>query len=108
LAVAISTSESRLKEMGIRKVMGATVPDLAISLSKGFVKLIIIAILIATPLTYLFFDQLFLRVHHFRTAIGFTEIGGSILFLCILVSFTIGSQTLKVARVNPVDTLKIE
>jgi ABC-type antimicrobial peptide transport system permease subunit len=108
LAVVISAAETRIREMGIRKIMGATVLNLAMSLSKGFVKLIAIAVLISTPLTYLLFDQVFLRIHYYRANIGFTEIGLSILFLFFLVCLIIGSQTLKVARVNPVETLRSE
>ena len=94
--------------MGVRKVMGASTGSLAISLSKGFLKLIVIAILIGTPLTYLFFDHVVLRIHHYRTSIGVGEIGASIGFLLVLVLLTIGAQTIKVANVNPVDTLKSE
>jgi ABC-type antimicrobial peptide transport system permease subunit len=108
LAVVISAAESRTREMGIRKIMGATAGNLAASLSKGFFKLIGIAIAIATPFTYLLFDQFFLQMHFYRTSIGFTEIAISILFLFALVCLIIGSQTLRVARINPVDTLRSE
>ena len=108
LAVVISAAESRTKEMGIRKILGATVPDLAISLSKGFLKLIGISILIATPVTYLVFDKVFLRMNYYRATIGATEIALGILLLLMLITVIIGSQTLKVARINPVETLKYE
>jgi putative ABC transport system permease protein len=108
LAVVISAAESRTREMGIRKIMGATAGNLAASLSKGFFKLIGIAIAIAVPFTYLLFDQVFLKMHFYRTSIGFTEIAFSILFLFGLVCLIIGSQTLRVARINPVETLRSE
>jgi putative ABC transport system permease protein len=108
LAVVISAAESRLREMGIRKIMGATAMNLAVSLSTGFFKLIGLAVLIATPVTYLLFDQLLLSIFYYRATIGVMEIGLSILFLFFLVCLIIGSQTLKVAKVNPVETLRSE
>lgn len=106
LAVVISTSESRLKEMGVRKVFGASSASLAFVLSRGFLKLIGWAILLATPFTYLLFDKLFLRINHYRAAIGVTEMALGITLLLLLILVTIGGQTLRVARVNPVETLK--
>ncbi|NJN43096.1 MAG: FtsX-like permease family protein [Flammeovirgaceae bacterium] len=108
LAVVISTSESRIKEMGIRKIMGANVLNLAYNLSRGFLKLIGIAILIATPLAYFFFDKLFLRIEYYRASIGALEILSGVLVLVILVVVTVGGQTFRIARINPVDTLKYE
>ena len=108
LAVVVSTAESRMREMGIRKVFGATSSDLSLSLSRTFMKLILIAIAIGTPVSYLFFDQVFLQMYYYRANIGFMEIFSGIMFLLLLVGLIIGSQTFKVSRVNPVDTLKYE
>jgi putative ABC transport system permease protein len=108
LAVVISTAESRTKEMGIRKIMGATMADLALNLSRNFLKLIGIAVMIGTPVTYIIFDKIFLRMNYYRAAIGISEIASGILLLLLLTSVIIGSQTLKVARINPVETLKYE
>ena len=108
LAVVISAAETRTREMGIRKIFGASVPNLAFVLSKGFLKLIVISVMIATPFTYFLFDKVFLRIFYYRTNIGFIEIFLSILLLFVVVAIIIGSQTLKVARINPVETLKYE
>lgn len=108
LAIIISAVESRMREMGIRKVFGAGILSLALVLTKGFLRLVVIAVLIATPLTYVLFDQIFLRRFFYRASIGLTEIGLSILLLFSLVLIIIGSQTLKVARVNPMEILKYE
>ncbi len=108
LAVVISAAESRTKEMGIRKILGASVPDLAYCLSKDFLKLIGISILVATPITYFVFDKVFLRMNYYRANVGATEIAIGILLLLLMILVIIGSQTLKVARINPVETLKYE
>lgn len=108
LAVVISAAETRTREMSIRKIMGASVSSLAITLSKGFFKLIVISVMIAVPFTYFLFDKLFLKIFYYRTSIGLIEIASSITLLFALVCLIIGSQTLKVARINPVETLKTE
>jgi predicted lysophospholipase L1 biosynthesis ABC-type transport system permease subunit len=108
LAVVISAAETRTREMSIRKIMGASVSSLAITLSKGFFKLIVISVMIAVPFTYFLFDKLFLKIFYYRTSIGLIEIASSIILLFVLVCVIIGSQTLKVARINPVETLKTE
>ncbi len=108
LAVVISSAESRTREMGIRKVFGATVSNVLLEMSRGFLKLVGIAIIIATPITYFMFDQLFLKMYFYRASIGIGEISLGILFLLALVVMVIGSQTFRVAKINPVETLKYE
>lgn len=108
LAVVISSAESRVREMGIRKVFGANIVSLVMTMAGGFVKLIAIAIAIATPLTYFMFDAFILKLYVYRANIGVTELAAGIGLLLILVAIIVGSQTFKVARINPVDTLKYE
>ena len=108
LAIVISTAESRIKEMGVRKVMGATAANLAYVLSKSFLMLIVIAIMIATPVTYFLFDKVLLRLQYYRASVGFLEFVLGTMILLVLLAITIGGQTLKVAKVNPVETLKYE
>lgn len=108
LAVVISSAESRTREMGIRKVFGARNIDMIVAMASGFLKLIGIAIVIATPLTYFMFNNFFLNMYFYRASIGFLELAAGIGFLVVLVAIIIGSQTFRVARINPVETLKYE
>jgi putative ABC transport system permease protein len=108
LAVVISSAESRTREMGIRKVFGASNFNMVTAMASGFVKLIAIAILIATPLTYFMFDIIFLSMYFHRATIGMAEIGLGISFLLLLVALIIGSQSFRVMQINPVETLKYE
>jgi putative ABC transport system permease protein len=108
LAVVISAAETRTREMGIRKVMGATPIQLAGTLSYGFFRLVAIGALLAIPIGYPMFDKVFLSMIYYRTQIEPAEILFSILLLFAMVALVIGSQTLRVARINPVDTLRAE
>lgn len=106
LGMVVLTVESKTKEIGIRKVMGASVAGVIMMLSKDFMKLIVIASCIALPLTYLFFDKVYFRSQHYKIPIGAAEI---VLSIVIILSFglaTILSQTMKAAQANPVDTLR--
>ncbi len=109
LGMVVFTVENRMKEVGVRKVMGASVWSITVALSKDFIKLMIIAAMIAIPLAYLFFDKLYLQTQqYYHIAIGPVEIIGSLLIMLLLGLTTIFSQTVKAARANPVDTLRYE
>lgn len=108
LAVVISSAESRVREMGIRKVFGASNANMVVAMGSGFFKLIAISVVIATPFTYFMFESFFLNMFFYRASIGLIEIGLGIGFLVALVIIIIGSQTFRVARINPVETLKYE
>ena len=107
LGMVLYTTETRRKEIGIRKVMGASVVAIIGLLSKSFIKLIVIAGLIALPVSYVT-GYLFLNMFANRISLG---IGSLILcFLCLLflVLITIGSQIYRVAVANPVKSLRTE
>jgi ABC-type antimicrobial peptide transport system permease subunit len=109
LGMVVFTVENRMKEVGVRKVMGASALNITVVLSKDFVKLMVIAAFIAIPLAYLFFDKLYLSTqHYYHINVGVVEIVGSLLIMISLGLATILSQTLKAARANPVDTLRYE
>ena len=106
--MVVFTVENRTKEVGVRKVMGASAAGIMLLLSKDFIKLMFIAAIIAMPLSYLFFDQVFLRVQTEKIPIGVTEIIVSIMVMMVLGLATILSQTARAAKANPVDTLRYE
>ena len=108
LGMVVYATETRTKEIGVRKVMGASTRTIAVILSKDYVKLMLIAVVIATPLTYLFFDLLLFGSEQYPIGIGALEIVASILLMLILGVSTVLSQTVKAAKANPVDTLRYE
>ncbi|MFD2522229.1 ABC transporter permease [Emticicia soli] len=106
--MVVFTAEVRLKEIGIRKVLGATESGLIFLLSKGFLLLLGVAALVALPATYLFFDQIILPKLVYHLPMAFYEFVVPVLAVMLLASLLIGSQALKAARTNPVKNLKIE
>lgn len=108
LGMVVYATETRTKEVGVRKVMGASSSTIAMLLSKDYLKLMLIATVIATPLTYFFFDVLLFGEQSYPIAIGALEVIASILLLFVLGLTTILSQTVKASKANPVDTLRYE
>lgn len=106
--MAIYSTETRLKEIGIRKTFGASEKTLIFLLSKGFMKMVLWAILIGSPICYFLFDKVVLAQNFYRTNITIVEVGGSILLLLVLCSVTIITQTWSAARKNPTSVLRNE
>lgn len=97
----------RTKEIGIRKVMGATVNSILILLSRDFLKLILVALVFAIPLGWFIMNK-WLQDYAFRINIGwwvFAIAGVSALTIAVI---TICIQTMKAATTNPVESLKTE
>jgi len=106
--MVIYTMEKRLKEMSIRKVLGASEGMLMYLLSKSFLALLLIATLIALPLTWLFFDKVVLARFAYHRPIAFGEIFIGLLVVAAISFVMIGIQTLKIVRANPARVLKNE
>ncbi len=108
LGMVVFTTETRLKELSIRKVLGASEGSLVYLLSKSFLILLVIAALIALPITYLYFDQVVLSKFTYRAPISVIELLIGLAAVILLAFIMIGSQTLKATRANPADVLKSE
>jgi putative ABC transport system permease protein len=106
-ALTAYTAEQRTKEIGIRKVMGATVQNIITLLSKDFGKLILGGFLIAVPLSA-YFVHWYLQSYAYKTTISWWIyiLAGAITFLLAII--TMGYQSIQAARTNPVDALKTE
>lgn len=97
----------RTKEIGIRKVLGASITSIVSLLSKDFVKLVGIALLIATPLAWMIMNHWLENFAYHIDIQWWTFAGAGLLTMCIAL-FTVGWQSLKAALVNPVKSLKAE
>jgi putative ABC transport system permease protein len=101
------TTEQRTREIGIRKVLGSTVPEILILLSKEFSRLVIIAIVIAIPVSWFGMDK-WLQSFAFQTNISWWIFAVSGLLAILIAYLTIIFQALKASRTNPMDALKYE
>lgn len=106
--MALYSAQTRMKEIGIRKTFGASERTLIFLLSKGFFKMVVLAVLIGSPICYFLFDKIILDQQVYRTEITIVEVGSSILFLMILSFLTIITQTWNAARTNPANVLRDE
>ena len=105
--LAAYTAEQRTREIGIRKVLGANVPDLVAMLAANFLKLVGIAFLVAAPLAWLCMDK-WLQGFAYRESIpGWVFIVAG-LGAVLIAGLTISSQFIKAAIANPVQSLKVE
>jgi putative ABC transport system permease protein len=105
--LAAYSVEQRIKEVGIRKVLGARVADIFGLLSKEHLKLIAIANIFAWPLGY-FAMRMFLQNYPFRTSLGIEIFLMSATAAFGIAFLTVFYQTFKAARTDPADTLKYE
>jgi putative ABC transport system permease protein len=106
--MVVFTTQTRLKEISIRKVMGASSGNLVFLLSRGFFVLLSISALIALPVTYLFFEKVVLRNFPYHTPVQIAELFVGLLAVLLIAMMMIGSQTIKAAGSNPAEVLKSE
>jgi putative ABC transport system permease protein len=100
-------AERRTKEIGIRKVLGASVRHILAMFSKEFVRLILIAFALATPLAY-YAMQRWLEKFAYSIEIDFPVFLWCLLVTLLLVLITVGYQSIRAALVNPVNSLRDE
>ncbi len=107
LGLAAFVTERRIKEIGIRKTLGASVPEIIFLLSKDFAKWVLIANIIAWPLAYYFMNN-WLKNFAYRIDLNpliFLMSGALALIIALL---TVSSQAIKAAKSNPVESLRYE
>jgi ABC-type antimicrobial peptide transport system permease subunit len=106
--MVVFTTETRLKEISIRKVMGASAGNLMYELSRGFVLLLAISAVIALPVTYVFFERMVLIRFPYHTPVQIAEMVVGLFAVLLIACLMIASQTMKAARANPAEVLKGE
>jgi putative ABC transport system permease protein len=106
-ALTAFTAEQRTKEIGIRKVLGASVGGIVLLLSKDFTKLVLVAFVIASPLAWWIMD-LWLKNYQYKVSFGWEVFLVAGAFVAIVAMLTISFQSMKAASSNPVDSLKSE
>lgn len=107
LGMATYTVETRAKEVSLRKVMGASVADLVLLLSRKFLVLLAVATILAVPIGWYLGGQ-FLNLFAFRISLGVGLLLPGILLLFAVGALTIGSQTFRAALANPIKSLRSE
>lgn len=105
LGMATYTAERKAKEIGIRKILGAADLSIALLLSKGFFKMLLMSVFIGAPLSY-FINNLWLQKFPNRVEFGFETVVSGTLIMMVLGLLTIGSQTIRASRSNPIESLK--
>jgi putative ABC transport system permease protein len=105
--LAMFTAEQRTKEIGIRKVLGATVTNIVTLLSKDFVVLVIISLIIASPVAGYFMNR-WLEDFAYRIQISWWAFVLAGLVAILIALFTVSFQAVKAAIANPVKSLRAE
>ena len=105
--LSIYTAKQRTKEIGIRKVLGASVAGVVGLLSKGFIKLVGIAILIASPIAWWAVNK-WLQDFAYRVNIGWWIFASAGVIALLIAMLTVSFQAVKAAIANPVKALRTE
>jgi ABC-type antimicrobial peptide transport system permease subunit len=107
LAMVLLITQQRTKEIGVRKVLGATVQNISVLISKDFLRLVFIAVLIATPIGWLLMNK-WLESFPYRIEIEWWMFALVALAALTIAVMTIASNTIRVAMQNPVKSLRTE
>ena len=107
LGLASFTTEQRVKEIGIRKILGASFPELIFRLTSNFIKIVVISNFIAAPIAFYFLTK-WLQNFAYRVDIKIGEFLLVLIFTLFLTLFTVSFQVIKASLRNPVVALKSE
>ncbi|MEJ0101612.1 MAG: FtsX-like permease family protein [Bacteroidota bacterium] len=105
--LSVLSAEKRTKEIGIRKVLGASVRQIIATLSTDFIKLVMVALVIASPLAYLAANK-WLQNFPYRIIISWWLFVSAGLLVLLVALFTTSFQSIKAAIANPVKSLRTE
>src|SRR5690606_9193885 len=106
-ALAAFTAERRIKEIGIRKVLGSSEFGIVKILSGDFTKMVVIAIAIALPISFFVIDR-WLESFAYHIDLEWWHFAGAGVVTLVIAWLTVGMQTVKAAMTNPVECLKAE
>ena len=107
LGLASFLTQRRTKEIGIRKVMGASASGLTIGLAREFLIWVGASVVVAIPLAY-WIARMILGMYTYRTPVGTGLFALAALAMLAVAALTVSAQTLRAARANPVDSLRYE
>jgi putative ABC transport system permease protein len=105
--LAVLSAERRVKEIGIRKVLGASVANVVQILSRGFLLLVLLSLALAIPCAWIAAER-WLRNYPYRIALNGWLFGGTALLVLGIAAITVSAQAIKAAIANPVDSLRAE
>jgi putative ABC transport system permease protein len=105
--LSVLSAEKRTKEIGIRKVLGASVSSVVTTLSKDFLKLVLIAMMIAIPAAWLVAGK-WIENYPYRVSLSWWMFASAALLVIIIALATISFQAIKAAVANPVKSLRTE
>jgi putative ABC transport system permease protein len=106
-AIVLLVMEQRRREIGVRKVLGASIAQISGLLAKDFIWLVLLAFVLATPIAWYFLNR-WLLDFPYRISIGWWIFPAAGLLTLLIALATIGVQTLKAALANPVESLRSE
>jgi putative ABC transport system permease protein len=105
--LSVLSAEKRTKEIGIRKVLGASVQDIVTTLSKDFLRLVGIALFISMPFAWIASNK-WLQKYAYRISLNWELFAGVALLIIVIAFITVSFQSIKTAMANPAHSLRSE